>query len=177
MNVNNKQDNKADETKPYQGSLIFTNQTLSFKGTTIQLRNVTRFSTREVIRKHLISPIILIVSAVVFLLSLGWKGLGIISVISAAIVCYGIYEYFRPKLYALIIELNSSYYHMLSSVDRNGIEEVYGRITSAMTTEKPVNTIVNFNGDKIIFGDNIERDKYEINNSNIDKAGSFDNNP
>ncbi|WP_217603727.1 DUF6232 family protein [Chitinophaga sp. GbtcB8] len=162
---------------PYQGSLIFTNHTLAFNGTTIQLRNVTRFGTREIKRTHKISPILLIASAVIFFLSLSWKGLGFISFIAAAVAGYGIYEFFRPKLYALIIELNSSYHHIFSSVDRGGIEEVHRRITSAMTSDKPVNTTVNFSSDKIIFGDHVARDKYEVNDSNIDKMGSFNNNP
>lgn len=173
MNVNS---NKK-EAKPYQGSLIFTNQTLSFNGTTIQLRNVTRFSTHEVKRTHKISLTLLLLAMVFFFLSLSWKGAGLISFISALIAGYGIYEYFRPKLYALIIELNSSYHHIFSSVDRDGIQEVYRRISLAMTSDKPVNTTVNFKSDKIIFGDHVARDKYEFNDSNIDKAGSFNNNP
>lgn len=173
MSINN----RGKVASPYQGSLVFTNHTLAFNGTTIQLRNVTRFGTREIKRTHKISPILLIVSTVIFFLSLSWKGLGFISFIAAAIAGYGIYEFFRPKLYALIIELNSSYHHIFSSVDREGIEEVHRRITSAMTSDKPVNTTVNFNSDKIIFGDHVARDKYEVNDSNIDKMGSFNNNP
>lgn len=176
MIVNNKQDNEQEGAKPYHGSLIFTNQTLAFNGTTIQLRNVTRFATREIIRKHLISPIALVISAVIFFLSLSWKGLGFISVIAASIAAYGIYEFFRPRLYALVIELNSSYHYMLSSVDKKGIQEVYGRITSAMTSEKPIHTTVNFQSDKIIFGDHVAGDKYEFNDSNINNVGPINNN-
>lgn len=172
MSVNNKEEGN----RPYLGSLIFTNQTLSFNGNTIQLRNVTRFGTRELKRTHKVSLVLLIASTVIFFLSLSWKGLGFISFIAAVIAGYGIYEYFRPKLYALIIELNSSYHHTFSSVDREGIAEVYRRINLAMTSEKPINTTVNFNSDKIIFGDHVARDKYEVNDSNIDKMGSFNNN-
>lgn len=173
MSVNS----RKEGTRPYQGTLIFTNHTLAFNGTTIQLRNVTRFATREIKRAHRISPILMGASVIVFFLSLSWKGLGFISFIAAAIAGYGIYEYFRPKLYALIIELNSSYHHIFSSIDKGGIEEIHKRITLAMTSDKPVNTTVNFNSDKIVFGDHVARDKYEVNDSNIDKMGSFNNNP
>jgi hypothetical protein len=173
MSVNSKE----EASRPYLGSLIFTNQTLSFDGTTIQLRNVTRFSTHEVKRTHKISPALLGSSILIFFLSLSWKGLGFISFISAAIAGYGIYEYFQPKLFALVIELNSSYHHIFSSVDRTGIQEVYKRINSAMTSDKPVNTTVIFKNDQITFGDHISGDKYEFNEATINNAGSFNNNP
>ncbi|SDG78463.1 DUF6232 family protein [Chitinophaga filiformis] len=167
---------KGEGSKPYRGSLTFTNQTISFGGTTIQLRNVTRVGTYELKRSHRISPLALAIAVIVFFLSFSTKGWGIISILAAAIAGYGIYEYFRPKLYALIIELNSSYHYTLSSTDREGILQVRNRITSAMNATEPVNTTVNFNGDKIIFGDHVGRDKYEIHNSKIGKVGSFDNN-
>ncbi|WP_160713455.1 DUF6232 family protein [Chitinophaga solisilvae] len=167
---------KEDGNNPYRGSLIFTNTTLSFEGTTIQLKNVTRFTTHEVKRYHRISPLVLLVSIIVFFLSFSWKGTGYITVISGAIAGFGIYEYFRPKLYALIIELSSASNYTFSSVDKEGIFEICRKLTSAMTSETPVNTTVTFNSDKIIFGDHVARDKYEVNNSNIAKMGSFNNN-
>lgn len=172
MSVNN-----GGGNRPYHGSLVFTNHTLSFKGTTIQLKNVARFTSYEMKRFHIIPSTLLIISIIVFFLSFSWKGLGFITVISAAFAGFGIYEYFRPKLYSLIIELNSSYYYAFSSVDKEGILEVRRRLTSAMTSETPVNTTVTFNSDKIIFGDHVARDKYEVNDSKIDRMGSFNNNP
>ncbi|RBL88355.1 hypothetical protein DF182_17320 [Chitinophaga flava] len=102
--------------------------------------------------------------------------MGYITVITGAIAGFGIYEYFRLKLYALVIELNSSSHYTFSSVDKEGILEVCRRLTAAMTSEAPVNTTVNFNSDKIVFGDHVARDKYEVNDSNIAKMGTFNNN-
>jgi hypothetical protein len=53
---------------------------------------------------------------------------------------------------------------------------VHRRISQAMTSDTPVNTTVSFQSDKIIFGDHINGDKYEANNSTIEKMGSFNNN-
>ncbi|PWV50384.1 DUF6232 family protein [Chitinophaga sp. S165] len=170
-------DNSGGANSPYHGTLVFTNNTLSFNGTTIQLRNITRFTTYEVQRPHLIPPVFLIISTLVFLISFSWKGAFIITIFVGAIAGYGFYEYFRRKLYAILIELNSSSHYAFSSVDKDGISKVCERLNDAMTSDKPINTTITFHSDKIIFGDHIARDKYEFNNSNIDNAGSFDNNP
>lgn len=171
MNMNNKR-----EETPYLGSLIFTNGALSFSGMTIQLRNVTRFAKHDIKRYHRVSLVLLIACVILFMLSLSWKGWGFLSLITALIAAYGIYEYFRPKLYALVIELSSAYRYMLSSTDKEGIEIIYAKISEAMGSPRPVNFTANFRSDKIIFGDDIAGDKYEFNDSNIDKAGSFNNN-
>jgi hypothetical protein len=163
-------------TQPYQGSLIFTNQTLSFNGTTIQLRNVSRFSTIELIRRKRVTIPTMIIAGVIFLLTFAFS-LTIFYLIAAAIIAYGIYEYYIPKLYALVIEMNSGSQHLLSSKDKEGILEVHRRISEAMTSEQPVNTTVNFQSDKITIGDTIHGDKYEVTNSTIGKMGSFENNP
>ncbi len=172
MNANK----KKEKTKPYLGSLVLTNETLSFSGVTIQLRNVTRFSMHEIKRHHRVSLGLLIISAVLFLLSWSWKGWGFLSFITALITGYGIYEYFRPKLYGLVIELSSAFHYILSSTDKEGIEKVYGRISEAMRNPKRVSFAADFKPDKIIFGDYIAGDKYEVNDSNIDKMGSFNSN-
>nr|WP_295866376.1 DUF6232 family protein [uncultured Chitinophaga sp.] len=171
MGVNNEGGNS-----PYQGSLIFTNTTLSFKGTTIQLKNVSRFITYNVKRSHRISPLLLIIAIVIFFLSFSSKGMGFIAIITGAIAAFGIYEYFRPKLYALELELNSSSRYTFSSTDERGIYEVHRRLTAAMMSEAPVNTTVTFNSDKIVFGDHVARDKYEVNDSTIGQMGTFNNN-
>lgn len=164
-------------TQPYQGRLIITNQTLTFHGTTIQLRNVSKFSTHEMERLHLVKIPIMILAAFIFLVTFAF-GLKWIAIAAAAIVGYGIYEYFIPKVYGLIIEMNSGSRHILRSKDKNGILEVRRKISEVMISDTPVTTTINFHSDKIEFaGDRISGDKYEVNNSTIDKMGSFDNNP
>lgn len=169
--------NKADQGHPYHGTLVFTNNTLSFKGTTIQLKNVTRFITYEVEPFHVIPTVLLIICSLIFLLSFSWKGMLFITIITGLIAAYGIKEYFQPKFYAIKIELTSSSQYTFSSVDKEGILEVRRRLDAAMTSDKPINTTVTFNSDKIIFGDHVARDKYEVNNSKIESLGAFNNNP
>lgn len=166
--------NKGDGNSPYRGSLVFTNTTLSFNGTTIQLRNVTRFTADPVKRTHRIHTVVLVIAIVIFFLSLARMGL--VTIIAGAIAGYGIYEYFRPRLYALIIELNSSSRYIFSSIDKEGIWAVHRRLNAAMASDTPVNTTVTFNSDKIVFGDHVAHDKYEVNNSTIGKMGTFNNN-
>ncbi|RFM34673.1 DUF6232 family protein [Chitinophaga silvisoli] len=168
--------NSNNPNSPYLGSLIFTNQTLTFYGTTIQLRNVSRFSTHEVIRRKRVTIPAMIIAGIIFLVTFTYK-ITLLYLVAGAIVGYGIYEYFIPKLYALFIEMNSGSQHVLSSKDKAGIFEVHRRISQAMTSDTPVNTTVTFQSDKIVFGDHINGDKYEANNSTIEKMGSFNNNP
>lgn len=164
------------DAKPYQGTIVFTNQTLSFSGTTIQLRNVTRLGT-YIVKQPRMPIVAMILCSFLFIVTIMAKGLLIFAILTGAILAYGVYKNTRPKLYALLIELNSSYHHVFSSTDQDGIFEIHKEITAAMNNEKPINQTVYFKSDKIIFGDHVARDKYEVNDSTIGNMGSFENNP
>jgi len=65
-------------------------------------------------RVHLVKIPIMILAAFLFLVTFSF-GLKWIAIAAAAIVGYGIYEYFIPKVYGLIIEMNSGSRHILRS--------------------------------------------------------------
>lgn len=162
--------NKDNYTKPYQGPLSFNNQTVTFGDTTIQLRNVSRLFTDEVPQPHVISPKLLLIAILVFVVTIYLKGPAFIWLIAATIIGYSVYEYARTKLYALFIEMNSSFKHYVNSKDLNGLKELQNELNEKMISNTSTTSTVYFQGDKIIFGDN-----YEVNNSDIGQMGSFDN--
>ena len=127
----------SDEETEYQGTIYFNKRTVEFSGTTLQLKNVSKFEQYGLKYVNKVSTIYLILSIILALAGLKYAPYGLVLTLFFGLNAYvGIKERMRPKLYGLTIELNSGATHHFLSKDSNGIELLFGKLTKGIENEE-----------------------------------------
>ncbi|MEL7532072.1 MAG: hypothetical protein AAFN10_12215, partial [Bacteroidota bacterium] len=70
-----------------------------------------------------------------------------------------------PDLFGLTIELTSGSKHYFLSKDKKGVDYLLETITLAIESDRPINHTFVFEGDRI------KGDKYEFNDSQVERVG------
>ncbi|MHA4811438.1 DUF6232 family protein [Flavitalea flava] len=161
----------AKNKQEYSGDLTLTNKTISFKGTTIQLKSIARFQQFELTRINSIGIPLMLVAGLAIIIFMNYLFWGLIFIVPAALIIYaGIKERQKPKLYEIVLELASGGLHNIVSADEQGIRSLYSKIKEAMQNEEnPINYHLNFKSGKIDFNTG---DTYNVKDSQIGALGN-----
>ncbi len=159
-------DENEDQLEKFEGSLKFRNNTITYNGTTLLIKHVTKFEEYGVKYVNSISTgwyIFSFIAAIVCLIPFPF---GLIGTFIFGLIAYAAYkERRRPKLHGLTIELTSGSRHYFLSKDKKGVLVLLETIAYALENDQPINHTFIFEGDKI------KGDKYEFNDSHVERVG------
>lgn len=130
-------ESSTNEESEYVGNVFFNKRTVVFSGTTVPIKNISKFEQYGLKYIHKITIVHLIVSIILAIGGAMYAPYGLIlTVIFGFVIYLGVKERMRPKLYGMTIELNSGARHYFLNKDQTGIKALFEKLYRCIENEE-----------------------------------------